>query len=173
MLAHRNLLGAVSEGLVRTYLAAAGYEVFSPDSSHSRADFVYLNEKHPVRVQVKTSSSFPRGPHVYEQCRLVREGISVPYSPDEVDEIWIVGTHLWRFPIEDIAGLTSITLGSTNSKPRKTVRQYDSSQYVVVKGSRDRPYKDRATFDDPDPFMPITNSTYAQSTLRKMQYAPR
>lgn len=169
MLAHRNLLGTVSEALVRAYLSAQGYEVFSPDSSHSRADLVYIADGRKVSVQVKTSSVFPREAHQYEQCRLVRKGINKPYSEKEVDELWIVGTHLWCFPINVIVGLTSITLGSTNPHPRKTVRVYDPDNFVRVLGNIQRPFRTRWLEDDPDPSLFCTNINYAPSVQRRIK----
>jgi hypothetical protein len=171
MLAHRNLLGTVSEGLVRTYLGAQGLEVFAPDSSHSRADLIYIDPvRGAIRVQVKTSSVFQRPQHSFEQCRLVRKGINTPYSEKEIDELWVVGTHLWCFPVSLTVGLTSITLGSSNPTPRKTIRTYNTEEFVKVRGNIDRPFRSRWLMDDPEPTLFLTNDSYAPSTQRKMKY---
>lgn len=162
MLIQRNLIGSVSEFLVSGYLAAQGYEVFSAAQSHSRADLVYVNETKSVRVQVKTSSTFERTGHVYEQCRLLRKGINIPYTEDEIDEIWIVGTHLWSFPVALTKGLTSISLLSSHQKPRKTVRTYNPNDFIVVRGSYDRPFRKRLTMNESDPPLMAFNTSYCR-----------
>lgn len=150
MLRATNITGAVSEAMVAGYLHAAGYEVFLPAQGHGRADLVYGDGSKLFKVQVKTASFVPgsNSPHWYEQCRLVRRGINTPYTREEVDEIWIVGTHLWCFPIDMVDGLTSISLNSTNPAPRKSIRTYDPNQFIVVRGSLDRPYRDRLTHQE-------------------------
>lgn len=168
MLHHTNITGAVSEAMVSGHLAAKGCEVFAATQSHSRADLIYVQNGRTVRVQVKTSSVYRRGNYLFELCRLVRKGINLPYSPDEVDEVWIVGTHLWCFPIKDIQDLTSISLCSSNPTPRKTTRTYDPDKYIRVMGSLDRPFKDRLFCDDPLPSLYPTSNEYASSTLRKL-----
>lgn len=168
--------GAVSESMVAGYLASMGYEIFLPAQDHGRADLVYLKEGKPVRVQVKTSSlsKASESDHRYELCRLVRaNGVSTPYTKDEVDELWVVGTHLWRIPVQYITGMTNITLMSTNPNPRKTVRNYDPNDLIVVSGSVDRPYRDRLSWHDPDPSIFVTNTEYNPTTIRAMKYKER
>lgn len=163
MLIERNTIGATSEALVSGYLCAQGFEVFAATQSHSRADLVYVNENEAIRVQVKTSSCFERNGLIYEQCRLVRKGINIPYTSEEVDEIWIVGTHLWRFPLEVVESLSSITLLSSRTATRKTTRLYNPNDYILIHGNFERPYRDRFIWSETDPPLLLNNYSYAPS----------
>lgn len=168
-------IGATSEAMVCGYLAGMGYEIYSPRQDHGRADLVYLSDSSLVRVQVKTASlsDGSSSAYRYESCRLVRaNGKNTPYTKDEIDEVWVVGTHLWCFPVEVLEGLTSITLLSTNPSPRKTVRGYDPNSFIVVDGSFDKPFRDRLFFNEPNPPRLVTNNSHSPETIRAMQYKP-
>lgn len=173
MLTNTNIVGAVSEAMVIAYLGSLGCEVFSATQSHSRADLVYIHDNRTVKVQVKTASWSRRFPHDYEQCRLVRKGINTPYTEAEIDELWVVGTHLWCFPVSEIKHLTSIALNSTHPDPRKTVRSYNTEQFVRVRGSLARPFRTLLSTNDPQPFRMIENREYLPSTVRAMKYKER
>lgn len=173
MLKNTCSVGATSEAMVAGYLSYNGYEVFFPRQDHGRADLVYLKDGIPVRVQIKTASTSKgtSSAYRYEMCRLVRaNGMNTPYTSEEIDEIWIVGTHLWCLPISVVIGLTSITLLSDNPKPRKTVRTYDTNPYIKVMGSFERPYRNRLFFDELNPTIFETNHEYDPETLRTMRY---
>ncbi len=142
-------VGAMCELMVRGYLTIAGYETFSADKLHSRADLIYVKEGKPVRVQVKAASYSTTGLYQYEQCRLNKKGykdnpqIQVGYSELDIDEVWVVGTHLWCFPIELISNRPSLFLTSTNPKPQCIRRDYDPNEFIVVMGSPDKRYRNR------------------------------
>lgn len=133
--------------MVAGYLALQGCEVFLPLKGQSRCDLIYLRDGVAVRVQVKTASRTRTGRFVYEQCRLVsdrrRHNKPTTYTETDVDEIWIVGTHLWCFPISAVEGLTSVCLTSSNPAPRADAKSYDPERYVLVRGSFDHPYRER------------------------------
>lgn len=144
MLMAQHARGSSSEHIVASYLAAQGYELYAPAVTHTRADLVYVKDDKPVRVQVK-SSTMSRGSDNrfnYEQSRLANSGRS-PYTEADVEEIWIVGTHLWRFPISLCSGRTSLFLGSNNPEPRRIRRTYEPDDFIVIRGSHERPFKDR------------------------------
>lgn len=171
MLKNTNIIGGISEMMVKGYLVTCGYEVFSPDQGHTRADLVYLNELGKlIKVQVKTATMSPKEntPHLYEQCVLSRTH-SAEYTKDEVDEFWIVGTHLWCFPFESLDGKVVVSLGTTNPAPRKTIRNYDPNDFIVVHGSLDEPYRNRLFQNHETPFSAVTNYQHCPSTLRKMK----
>lgn len=171
MLSGPNIIGNVSEAMVSGYLASQGWEVFNASQSHSRADLIYIRDGASKRVQVKTATwtKKPETGHQYEQCVLKRTHSSA-YTADELDEFWIVGTHLWCFPFESLNGLTMISLGTTNLRSRKTIREYDPNDYIVVHGDLAFPYRDRLFKNSPSPFSTITNTKYTPDSFRKLKY---
>lgn len=160
---HIHDVGAVSELMVRGYLTSCGYETYGPDKLHARADLVYVKKGKPVRVQVKTATFSTTGKYRYEQCRLNKKGYKgalekqTSYSAEDVEEIWVVGTHLWCFPIELAGGRPSLFLSSTNPEPRCLRRDYDPNDFIVVTGSPERPFRLRLTTNESyePPFMGI------------------
>lgn len=173
MLNNTNIIGAVSECMVMGYLVSQGYEVFLPHSGASRADLVYIKDGRSVKVQVKTAcwTCAAESPHKYEQC-VVKKTRSGTYEEMEIDEFWIVGTHLWCFPFESVGKVVNLSLGTTNPKPRKTVRTYDPNDFVVVWGSLEEPFRDRLFKDATAPFVSVTNDSYNPETVRTMRYKP-
>ncbi len=153
--------GAVSELMVRAYLTSLGFDTFSPDKLHTRVDFIYVKSGIPIRVQVKTSTYSVSGKYQYEQCRLQKKGYKgqidpvIGYSESDVDEVWIVGTHLWCFPIDVVSGKPSLFLTSNNPSPVLVRRTYDPNEFIVVVGSPDRKYRDRLAYSD-EGFIPPT-----------------
>lgn len=92
------------------------------------------------------------------------------YSSDEIDEFWIVGTHLWCFPYSVVAGLKTVSLFSDNPAPRKTIRDYNPDKFIMVKGSLAMPFRDRLWRDDLNPATQIINTEHRPETLRAMKY---
>lgn len=170
MLRLHNITGAMSEGLVATYLASLGYELYLPSSPHSRADLVYRRDGRLAGVQVKTATWHwgSNSPHRYEQCRVSDRRTRTAYTPAEIDELWVVGTHLWNFPVESIQGKQMLTLNSTNSDPRKSKRDYDPERFVEVWGSIEQPFRDRWVRDDTSPLRMTTVTEYAPGSLRNL-----
>jgi hypothetical protein len=127
MLRLHNKTGAASEALVLAYLASEGFETYLPTSPHARADLAYRRDGRLLGVQVKTACwhKASESSHRYEQCRVSDRRTKEAYRPDEIDELWVVGTHLWRFPVAVIQGKQHLGLNSTNPDPRKTKRDYD------------------------------------------------
>lgn len=138
---HNHYTGAASEFLVASYLSGKENDVFFPGTP-SRADLIYTPVGgQAVRVQVKTTTRSKTGPYMYEQVRLVRKNGGKAYEVEEIDEMWIVGTHLWCFPADVVAGRTSLALcgngpGGTRSK------DYCPDDYIVVRGCWDNPLRD-------------------------------
>lgn len=156
-------IGVACEFVVAAYLALEGYDVFFPAGAQTRADLIYLKEGKSIRVQVKSSSWSsnkyvpkpnprlrlrPEGKEIsYEFVSLVRRKHDshnpVPYTEDEIDEVWVVGTHLWCIPISVAGGRKTMRLRGENPNPRKLKRDYDAADFVVVQGSQENPYKER------------------------------
>lgn len=145
----RNSEGNAAELLVGSYLAKSGHAVFYPAMGQSRVDLIYVNGFEPVKVQVKCSSKVVgSGGYTYEQARLARPSDVHPsargYEVDEIDEFWIVGTHLWCFPGDLLAGKSSITLGSNNETPyRAPSAIYKPDDHIRVRGSWSAPFRER------------------------------
>lgn len=138
----RHARGIFSENLVAAYLAGQNKEIFLPTSPRSRCDLIYL-DPHPVRVQIKTASMSTAGGNTYEQCRLIKRAnpSRVGYSSDEVDELWVVGTHLWRFPVAEIAGRTSLCLSAPEKRPHREAHSYCPEERIVLHGTSEKPFR--------------------------------
>lgn len=151
MSTERHSIGAMSEYLVAAHLAGKGCDVFFP-STNTRADLVYCNGTDMVRAQVKTGTKVRTGGYTYEQCRLRTRGVyhvasgeyrnHKPYDSDEVDELWVVGTHIWCFPAEVFVGRPSISLGGNGPGTERKDRPYDPNDFIVVRGSWDSPMRE-------------------------------
>lgn len=144
--------GASSEAIVAAYLLSKGHDVYVPLKTQSRGDLIYLRDGVPVKVQVKSGTRTRTGRFTYEQCRLLSKGGGIrfaarPYSALEIDEVWVVGTHLWRFPAEVVIGRSSLYLATDNPNPKPSVSDYKSADYIEVRGAWDVPYRYRLTHD--------------------------
>ncbi len=138
----RHLRGIFSENLVAAYLAGQGKEIFLPTSPRSRCDLIYL-DPNPVRVQVKTASMSVADGNAYEQCRLFKRANPdrKGYTAEEVDELWVVGTHLWKFPVAEIVGRTSLCLSDVEKRPRREALSYAPEARIVLRGSPENPVR--------------------------------
>jgi len=111
-----------------SHLAGEGQDVFG-SAGNSRADFIRVSSDGTFKCQVKTSTRTKTGKYTYEQARLVKKNsvttkngdrwIPKMYTEEEVDEIWVVGTHIWRFSIKVVLGLHSLSLLSDGPAPRE------------------------------------------------------
>lgn len=131
------------------FLKEKGFDVY-PAYGNSRADFVYTEETgQAVRAQVKTATRCQSGVYTYEQVRLSgktqykrKDGTkwkAPNYTENEIDEMWIVGTHIWCFPISDIIGLTSLALLSDGPQIRN--KAYDPEKHVEFTGTWKNPVR--------------------------------
>lgn len=169
MFRNTNIVGAVSEALVVSYLSSQGYEVFLPFQPHTRADLIYIDGETTKRVQIKTATLNERSGSFFEQTRISRKDNETFYTPDEVDEFWVVGTHLWKIPIEEVLGLKQISLLCLANRPRKTTRTYEPNDWIVVRGSIQRRFRDRVMFDDENGPLSITKTEYSPSISKLIE----
>jgi hypothetical protein len=172
MLTHNHTVGAANESIVMAYLASQRLEVFTPIYGFGRCDFIYLRTTgEPVRVQVKSSSWAQNSQYKYEQCSLrTGPGKFTSYQPNEIDEIWVVGTHLWNFPLDSISEVSVLSLHTDNPNPRKTYRNYNPNDFIIVGGSIDFPFKGRLSFIDPNPDIMVHNDQYSYLSAKVMKY---
>ena len=142
-MSHNNhYVGASSEFLVAAYLSSLGNDVFFPNTP-SRADLIYTPfGGNAVRVQVKTTTRSRTGPFTYEQCRLIRKNGGKPYEIGEVDEVYVIGTHLWMFPISVVAGKSSLCLLGDGPRHGGYTKGYKADDFIILRGEWDRPFRD-------------------------------
>jgi hypothetical protein len=102
-----------------------GYEVFIPVDSVPRCDFIALKDSKCTKVQVKTAAKrtyrAKETTYTVGVLTTTRNGIKAPYSPDEVDEFFVVGNKMaWVIPNLLIYPRKTIMLESTepNYVPR-------------------------------------------------------
>ena len=95
-----------------------GYEVFVPLDSTPRCDFIALKEGVATKIQVKTASKRTYRAKSTEYTvgilTTTRNGIKEPYSPEEVDEFFIVGYQVgWIIPNSLVFPKKTVMLEST------------------------------------------------------------
>jgi hypothetical protein len=139
-------VGAAAEQLVAAHLIGKGHDVFFPAVTQSRVDLIYTSGADARRVQVKVGTRFGARGKEYENVKLRvssglnRLGGARPYAPDEIDELWVLGTHLWCIPAHVVVGRSMISLTSKDQLIW-TRRDYDCDQYVVMRGDWERPMR--------------------------------
>lgn len=110
-----------------------GYNVLWPLKTQSKYDIAIENSGRVEKIQIKKATWSLAGSHKYLQARLSKckkkDGFS--YQKEEVD--FFIFTDLetvWKVPYEDIKGMTSVCLGSSNPKYR-TYTKYDASKWII------------------------------------------
>lgn len=112
----------INTGITNELKAAAnyserGYEIFLP-MGNSRCDFIAMKEQEVVKVQVKTAATryYKAKDTKYTLAVLTttRNGVSEPYSPEEVDEFFVIGKKLaWAIPNSSVSPSKTVMLEST------------------------------------------------------------
>lgn len=97
--------------------SSRGYEIFTP-MGNSRADFIAVKGKETIKVQAKTAQNryYKAQDRRYTLGVLTtsRNGETHCYSPDEVDEFFVMGdTMAWAIPAIKVAGKKTVMLEST------------------------------------------------------------
>lgn len=143
-----------SEFMVMALLSKQGHDIF-PAAAASRADFIRVCAEGTFKCQVKTATRTQSGPYTYEQARLCKRNeyvtkngdrwIPKHYTEEEIDEIWVVGTHIWRFPMKTVLGLNSLALLSNGPNPRE--KSYSPEKHIIVRGAWENPLRDVFSLD--------------------------
>lgn len=125
--------GVRSELKAMDYYNNLGYQIYTPLSAQSRADFVYDSGNSVVKVQVKTATWSVSGNISYLQCRLKsRNDYSKMYKDGDFDEIVFVdGDRLWIAPWEDVKDKTSVCLDSNRLDYKPNTKDYDPNNWLV------------------------------------------
>ena len=126
--------GVSTELYVAHLLAEKGYGVYFPFLTQSRHDLVVSFDNLFFKVQVKTATWSKTGPYQYLQCRLVsRNKYRRAYTEDDVDIFVFVDDtkRVWMCSFDDLKGLTSVCLDSTNPKYRPK-KKYDSNKWRIT-----------------------------------------
>tara|TARA_R110002051_G_scaffold97719_1_gene167888 strand:+ start:233 stop:604 length:372 start_codon:yes stop_codon:yes gene_type:complete len=94
-----------------------GYEIFLP-MGNSRCDFIAMKDNNVIKVQCKTAATryYKAKDTKYTLAVLTtsRNGKSKPYSPEEVDEFFVIGdTMAWAIPNDYVYPRKTIMLEST------------------------------------------------------------
>lgn len=131
--AHKS--GSLAEMKAATYMIEEGYDVFFPITMNPKTDFVAIKDGEVIRVQVKKASWSKSGNYNYLQCRLLGKdnGSSQRvYKMNDFDELIIIeGSWVWRVPVKDIIGRTSLCLDTDNPNPKLTNKGYNPRDWLV------------------------------------------
>jgi len=120
--ADTKLKGHMSEIKAQLHYLETGWEVFTPLTNTSRADFVIINKTSGEckKVQVKTVQDNIVDGVTYRQCRLVPTGGT--YQEHEVNLFFFVHLQtgdMWEAIWEDVVHLTSINVGRADGLGKK------------------------------------------------------
>ena len=111
-------IGTANELKAMANYVERGYEVFVPIDSTPRCDFIALKDGVANKIQCKTAAKrlYKAKDTVYTVAVLntMRNGITAPYSPEEVDEFFIVGDKVgWIINNELVYPSKTVMLEST------------------------------------------------------------
>ncbi|RUW57147.1 group I intron-associated PD-(D/E)XK endonuclease [Mesorhizobium sp. M8A.F.Ca.ET.021.01.1.1] len=142
---NQHRVGAAAEQLVAAHLLGKGHDVFMPTITQSRVDLIYTAGAESRRAQVKVGTRFKTRGKEYENVKLRVSGLnqnggSRPYAPGEIDELWVLGTHLWCIPARVIIGRSMISLTSKDAL-NWTRKDYDCDEFIVMRGEWEKPIR--------------------------------
>ena len=114
--------GVLSELEALKVYIERGWDVFTPVTVDSRADFIAVHRANGMvrKVQVKTVQDNKVGGVTYRQCRLMPH--NKPYDRWEVDTfvfIYPPSGEVWLAGYDDIEGQTSLNFGRADGKGRR------------------------------------------------------
>jgi len=125
--------GVKNELKAASYFAGKGFEVYWPMHTQSRCDFIIYKNEYFNKVQVKTATWSKTGEHLYLQCRLKnRNKYGTVYLEGDFD--WIVfidGERMWATGWEEVEGLSSVCLDSTNPNYNPRDKDYNPADWLV------------------------------------------
>ena len=138
----RHESGHISELFAAYQLANMGYSILWPLKTQTKYDLAIEIDGTIKKVQVKKASWSVSGTHKYLQCRfhhgLKKDGFR--YSNKDVDLFLITDNiTVWLIPFEDVEGMTSVCLGSSNPNYRAYTK-YDPNKWVISKEKDTKSY---------------------------------
>ncbi len=114
----QHISGVRAELYIAIYFVEEGWDIFWPHAAQSKIDFIAVKEGTVKRVQCKKATWSQTGPYKYLQSRVSsRNKVPVPkYQKDDFDIIVFTDDEgrIWLTEIENILGMTSVCLDSTN-----------------------------------------------------------
>lgn len=126
---HKEQRGCISELKAQVYFMEQGYDVFSPVSMLTRADFIAIDRETNdlLRVQVKTAQT--NGD--YLQARLTVK--DRPYTSEEIDTfVFVYEDRMWIVPQFELEELTTINFGRVDKEVKnKRKPQFDTTEYEI------------------------------------------
>lgn len=125
--------GAAAELFVAAYFAGIGMGVSIPFTTQSRYDLVLDDGEFLAKVQVKKATRTKTGNHSYLQARISGKNklTNTPYKEGDFDYFAFTDMKdIWFVPYEELAGLTSVCLGSSNPE-YKPQTKYDMTKWRV------------------------------------------
>lgn len=141
---NQHRVGAAAEQLIAAHLIGKGHDVFFPAMTQSRVDLIYTKGSESRRAQVKVGTRFKARDKEYENVKLMSAGKNRvgtrPYAEDEIDELWVLGTHLWCIPARLIVNRKMLSLTSKDPSLWKRA-DYDCDQFIVQRGDWDNPVR--------------------------------
>lgn len=112
--------GQVAELEAATQYAKMGYEIYFPQMSQSKADFIIVGpDKICKKVQVKKATENPVNGITYLQIRI--QGKPTAYSTREYEEgdfdvlVAVHETGMWELPWEVVSDKKSLTFGKIDN----------------------------------------------------------
>ena len=108
---HKN--GTIAELKAALYYEEHGWSVFWPTSSQTPCDFIAVNGKTVLRIQVKSGYEFkrPSGRGYIQSTIRKGSGGNKRYSNEDCDLIVVVYEDaIWVIPVEDTRNYTTINL---------------------------------------------------------------
>lgn len=116
MLQHIN--GVCAELYIASYFVEQGWDIYWPHAAQSKADFVACKDEICKRVQCKKATWSKTGPYEYLQSRVSsrNKNPNPKYVKEDFDLISFTDREgsIWITEIDNILGMTSVCLGSTN-----------------------------------------------------------
>lgn len=124
--------GNAAELFVAATLIEQGWAVYWPMLTQSRCDLVGEKDGKFFKIQVKRATQSKTGEFKYLQARLKsRNKYGKSYTKEEVDYFaFVFEGQIWLAPFEDLAGYTSVCLGSTNPDYKKQTK-YEAETWRV------------------------------------------
>lgn len=113
-------IGQIAELEAATQYAKMGYEIYFPQMSQSKADFIVVGpDKECKKVQVKKATENPINNTTYLQIRI--QGKPGTYSTRDYEEgdfdvlVAVHETGMWELPWEVVKDKKSLTFGKINN----------------------------------------------------------